>query len=64
MQIMIDVIRSENITENNPSKTEVLTQMFADRIAQAGLPKSDKLAGAMATLVRPVKAQGGRKNMG
>lgn len=64
MQIMIDVIRSENITENNPSKTEVLTQMFADRIAQAGLPKSDKLSSAMATLVRPAKAQGGRKNMG
>lgn len=64
MQIMIDVIKTEGITESNPFKTEVLTKIFADRIAQAGLPKSDKLSSAMATLVRPAKAQGGRKNMG
>lgn len=64
MQMMIDVIKSEGITETNPLKTEVLTQIFAKKMAQAGLPKSDKLASAMATLVRPAKAQGGRNKKG
>lgn len=60
MQIMIDVIKSEGITAKNPSKTDVLTHIFAEKMAQAGLPKSDKLSSAMATLIRPAKAQGGR----
>lgn len=64
MQMMIDVIKSEGITETNPLKTEVLTQIFAEKMAQAGLPKSDKLASAMATLIRPAKAQGGRNKKG
>lgn len=64
MQIMIDVIQSEGITENNPSKIDALTHIFAEKMAQVGLPKSDKLASAMATLIRPAKAQGGRNKKG
>lgn len=64
MQIMISVIKAEEITATNPSKTEVLKDIITKEMAKAGLPESAKLAGAMATLIRPANAQGGRKKRG
>lgn len=64
MQLMIDVIIQHGINEENPLKVEALKQIITDEMRNRHLPESNKLASAMATLIRPLNAQGGRKKMG
>ena len=64
MQLMIDVIIKHGINEKNPLKAVALKQIIRDEMYNRHLPASDKLAGAMATLIRPLSSQGGRNKRG
>lgn len=64
MEIMLETIREEGLSTENQSKKDVLTNIIATKMAQRGLSKSEKLATAMATLIRMPESQKGRNQMG
>ncbi|MBP9999461.1 MAG: hypothetical protein KBT14_02060 [Proteobacteria bacterium] len=58
--IMAETISEEKINEKNQSKKEFLKKIISTKMEKYGLPKSDNLADAMATLIRLPKSQKGR----
>lgn len=64
IEIMLETIREERLSAENQSKAEALTDIIANKMAKRGLNKSEKLATAMATLIRMPESQKGRNQMG
>lgn len=64
MLLMEDVINQEGITDKNQSKQEYLRDIIANKMKEKGLPESNKLADAMATLIRQPWSQKGRNKKG
>ena len=64
IEIMLETIREEKLSAENQSKAEALTDIIANKMAKRGLNKSEKLATAMATLIRMPESQKGRNQMG
>jgi hypothetical protein len=60
INIMLEVIAEQEIANDNQSKKELLKNIIADKMAVAGLDKSDKIADAMATIIRMPESQKGR----
>lgn len=64
IEIMMETIREEKLSDENQSKKDVLTTIISAKMAQRGLNKSEKLATAMATVIRMPESQKGRTQMG
>ncbi|MDW2974441.1 MAG: hypothetical protein R8M70_00055 [Alphaproteobacteria bacterium] len=64
MQLMDEVINQEHITNKNQSKKTVLKDIIIQKMKEKKMRPSDKLAGAMATLIRQPSSQGGRNKKG
>lgn len=64
MTLMKEVVEEEHISENNQSKHTVLKDIFIKKMKEHNLPASDKLADAMATLIRQPWSQKGRNKKG
>ena len=60
LEIMAEVIKEENITEENQSKKEILTEIMKNKMMERNLDQSDKIAGVMATIIRLPSSQKGR----
>lgn len=64
MQLMDEVINQEHITDKNQSKKTVLKGIIIQKMKEKKMRPSDKLADAMATLIRQPSSQGGRNKKG
>lgn len=64
MLLMEEVINQEGITDKNQSKQELLKDIIEQKMKDKGLPESNKLADAMATLIRQPWSQKGRNKKG
>lgn len=64
MQLMDEVINQEHITDKNQSKKTVLKDIIIQKMKEKKMRPSDKLADAMATLIRQPSSQGGRNKKG
>ena len=64
MQLMDEVINQEHITDKNQSKKTVLKDIIIQKMKEKKMRPSDKLADAMATLIRQPSSQGGRNKQG
>lgn len=64
MKLMEEVVFQENITDKNQSKHAVLKDIIINKMHEKKLPASDKLADAMATLIRQPWSQKGRNKKG
>ena len=61
LDIMHQVIDEENISNDNQGKKEALTAAFVTKMESCGLPPSKNLAKSMATLIRQVDSQKGKR---
>jgi hypothetical protein len=64
IEIMLNVIYEQKITNDNQGKKEHLKDIIAGKMAERGLDKSDNLSNAMATLIRNPESQKGKANKG
>ncbi len=64
MLLMEEVVNQEGITDKNQSKQDILKDIIAQKMKEKELPESNKLADAMATLIRQPWSQKGRNKKG
>lgn len=64
LDIIKEVIQQEHINNENQSKATSLASTFHNKLKLYGLPDSDKLATAMATIVRLPESQNRHKKKG